>query len=201
MPTVSGRDAAELFEALSAELARRGSARTEICVIGGTALNMIGVVARPTKDIDVVAFAHTDESGTIRISDSRFLPQVLIEASLAVAREFGIEQAWLNNGPADLLDAGLPAGFEKRLETQEYGTMLAVHVAGRLDQICFKTYAAADMAGRHLADLLALDPAPHEMDFAFRWTMRQDSSDGFLLQLAELADYLEVRNVFDLIER
>ncbi|MBE0418246.1 MAG: hypothetical protein IBX63_10820, partial [Coriobacteriia bacterium] len=100
---------------------------------------------------------------------------------------------------ASLLDAGLPEGFEARLETQEYGTVLAVHFAGRLDQICLKTYAAADLAGRHLADLLALNPAPDEMDFAFRWTMRQDASGAFLLQLAALSDYLEVRDVFDRI--
>lgn len=77
--------------------------------------------------------------------------------------------------------------------------MLAVHFAGRLDQICLKTYAAADLAGRHLTDLLALNPLRDELDFAFRWTMSQDASSAFLAQLAELADYLEVRDVLDRI--
>lgn len=199
MPTVSGRDATELFEALSAELARRGSARTEICVIGGTALNMIGVVERPTRDIDIVALAHTDHSGIIRIGDSRLLPEVLVESARAVAREFGIEEDWLNSGPTSLLDAGMPEGFAGRLETREYGTVLAVHFAGRLDQICLKTYAAADVSGRHLTDLLALNPVRDELDFAFRWTMSQDASAAFLVQLAELAHYLEVSDVLDRI--
>lgn len=173
---------AELFEALSVELARRGSARTEICVIGGTALNIIGVVERPTRDIDIVALAYTDHSGIIRIGDSRQLPELLDESARAVAREFGIEEDWLNSGPTSLLDAGLPEGFAGRLENREYGTVLAVH-----------------FASRHLVDLLALNPAPDEMDFAFRWTMSRDASSAFLVQLAELADCLEVRDVLDRI--
>jgi hypothetical protein len=97
------------------------------------------------------------------------------------------------------VDWGLPEGFETRLVTKPYGTALAVHFSGRLDQICFKTYAAADVAGRHLTDLTKLAPTRDEMDFAFRWVVTQDPSTGFRAQLEQLADYLEVRDVLNRI--
>jgi hypothetical protein len=83
----------------------------------------------------------------------------------------------------------------------EYGSSLRVHFAGRVDQICFKTYAAADVAGRHLTDLVALAPNEDEMEQAFRWAVSQDPSAGFRTQLAGLADYMGVRHVLDRIEQ
>jgi hypothetical protein len=125
---------------------------------------------------------------------------MLLAAASAVARQFGIEPDWLNSGPADLIDHGLPPGFESRLVTREYGVGLRVHFAGRLDQICFKTYAAADTAGRHLTDLVALGPGIDEMEFAFSWVIGQDPSPASRGQLAEPADYLEVRDALDRVE-
>ena len=158
------------------------------------------MIDRPTKDVDVVALIEHRSSG-ITIIKSRPLPALLSDAVARVADQFGIDAHWLNDGPADLIDAGLPAGFEGRLVSLEYGNRLRVHLAGRLDQVCFKTYAAADVAGRHLTDLLALAPSEQDMDFAFRWVMTQDPPQGFRIQLESLADYMEVRHVLDRIER
>jgi hypothetical protein len=121
-------------------------------------------------------------------------------AAAAVTREFSIEDGWLNAGPASLIDRGLPEGFESRLITRDFG-LLRVHLASRLDQICFKTYAAADVVGRHLTDLLALGATEAEMRFAFSWVLSQDPSAGFRVQLDELADHLEVRHVLDSFPR
>jgi hypothetical protein len=196
---VSGRDAEELLRALASELERAGAAPVEPCVIGGTALMMLGLADRPTKDIDVVALADS-ASGILVLRRAKPFPDVLLTAIRAVAVQFAIEPTWLNAGPADLVDWGLPDGFEGRLTSVEYGRVLRVHFADRLDQICFKTYAAADVAGRHLADLIALSPTEDEMEFAFRWVVTQDHSAGFRSQVAGLADYLEVRHVLDRIE-
>ena len=122
----------------------------------------------------------------------------LAEAVAEVANQLGVDPHWLNSGPARLMDWGLP---ESRLTSISYGATLRVHIASRLDQICFKTYAAADVAGRHLTDLISLSHTRDEMDFAFSWTLQQDSSMGFRSQLEQLADYLEVSDVLDALEQ
>jgi hypothetical protein len=199
MSIVSGRDAGELFRALASELERAEATPVELCVIGGAALAVLGFVERPTRDIDVVALADSS-SGALVLRKARPLPEAVIAAVTAVAIQFAIEPGWLNAGPADLVDWGLPVGFEGRLVPVEYGRALRVHFAGRLDLICFKTYAAADVAGRHLTDLIALAGTEDEMDFAPRWAVTQDPSAGFRSQLAGLADYMGVRHVLDRIE-
>jgi hypothetical protein len=56
-----------------------------------------------------------------------------------------------------------------------------VQVAGRLDQICFKLYAAVDqgLESKHATDLRMLGPAPEELMNAARWTRTHDPSDGY----------------------
>ncbi len=64
---------------------------------------------------------------------------------------------------------------------------LWVGVAGRLDLIHFKLYAAADDIGpasRHSSDLLALRPTPDELAAARTWiTDTQDSSPALVQPL------------------
>jgi hypothetical protein len=196
MALVADRDRDELLSALGAELHRRGSARIELCVIGGAALQAIGLVTRPTKDIDVVAMLQSERAG-LRVVKACPLPDVVAAAAQAVAQEFMIDSSWLNAGPADLLDHGLPDGFESRLIGRNYGPDLTVHFASRLDQVCFKTYAAADLAGRHLTDLVALSATEDEILLALRWVARQDPSEGFHAQLLELLAYLGMGDVYD----
>ncbi len=194
MATVAGVELAVLFQALDAELQRTGTATTEVCVIGGSALAAIGLVTRPTKDVDIVALAR-HEGEQLVLHTARPLPGPLSSAVAAVASQYLIDSNWLNAGPADLIDHGLPEGFEGRLITNRIGHALTVHFAARLDQICFKTYAAADVAGRHLTDLLALRPSDDEMAIALRWIADQDDSEGFRQQLTELLDYMGMTHV------
>ncbi|MDZ4168202.1 MAG: hypothetical protein U1E26_00910 [Coriobacteriia bacterium] len=86
-----------------------------------------------------------------------------------------------------------PDSSSARRKTSMLSLFERVHFAGRIDQICFKTYAAADSAGRHLTDLIALAPTSVEMEFAASWVTTQDDSEGFGSQLTELIDYLEER--------
>jgi hypothetical protein len=199
MSVISGRDADELFRALDAELGRIAASPIGLCVIGGAALNMAGFVSRPTKDIDVLGIIGPLDA-PFTVTSARPMPASLAAAADEVARQFLLEPGWLNAGPTDLLDHGLPTGFETRLTAETIGPHLRIHFAGRLDQICFKTYAAADVAGRHLTDLLGLEPTPEEMGFAFRWAVAQDPSDAFRLQLSQLAQYMGVPHVLGDIE-
>ena len=74
--------------------------RLDATIIGGAALNLLGVVCSPTKDCDVL---------------SPLLPEDVVQA----AREFAaamrsrgdpLQDDWLNNGPASL-GRQLPAGW------------------------------------------------------------------------------------------
>ena len=95
---------------------------------------------------------------------------------------------WINHGPTDLLVGGLPEGFTDRLETREYGARLRISFIGRLDQIHFKVFAAADSGpGRHLDDLRGLEPTPDELLAAVRWIREtQDPSEEFAAMLRHL---------------
>ena len=105
--------------------------------VGGTSLLLLGLIDRPTRDLDVVA---TVEAGRYHALPD--LPSPLAEAVRDVGEVMGIGPNWLNSGPAGLLDFGLPEGFAERAEIRSYGA-LTLHVASRVDQIALKLYAAA----------------------------------------------------------
>ena len=112
-----------------------------------------------------------------------------------MARDFGLPEDWLNTGPADLLDFGLPDGLVERLDRRDYGPALSIHFASRFDQIHLKLYAMADQGpGRHEADLRALNPTHDELLTAARWTRTHDPSEGFREQLVAALFYLGIQD-------
>lgn len=161
-------------------LAARGH-HYEVVAIGGSGLLLLGLVVRPTADVDVVAVVQGDE---YRLAKP--LPAPLEEAQADVGAALGLGDKWLNPGPTDLLAFGLPEGFQGRVETLEFEG-LTVHLAGRFDQICFKLYAAVDQGSRskHFADLRDLDPSRDELLRAAQWTRQHDPSEGFRSELLE----------------
>lgn len=182
-----------IFELLSALGERLALTRTsvELVVIGGSALTILGLVERPTRDVDVVALLDGGE-----LKSAKPLPEDVVEARNAVAADFGVSEGWLNAGPGDLLQWGLPDGFVERLTRREFGSTLTVHLASRLDQIHFKLYALTDQGlGRHEEDLRALSPTPDELRAAARWTITQDPSEGFRQELLGALRYLGVVDV------
>lgn len=161
-----------------------------LVVCGGSALIAMGLRQRTTRDVDVVALMSANQ----RVNPDP-LPDFLLTAAEQVARDLGLPTGWLNNGPSrgegGLFQMGLPAGFVGRLTGKNYGSRLAVHFIGRLDQIHFKLYAAADQRdGTHLTDLKALDPSAAQLEAAARWAMTHDVSEGFKMVLKELLTQL-----------
>jgi hypothetical protein len=178
-----------LFGALADQLQALGT-RAELVVIGGSALTALGLVKRATRDVDLLAIAA---NGELRTAEP--LPAALLTARAAVAADFGLAEDWLNAGPTNLLTWGLPDGFMSRVVTRSYGRSLAVHFAGRLDQIHFKLFAMVDQGGgRHEADLRALSPTQGELVAAARWSVTQDPSPGYR---SVLEDALRVLGVPD----
>lgn len=151
-------DALQALRTLGDVLAPRGH-QYEFVAIGGSGLLLFGLILRPTADVDIVALV---EGGQYR--SARPLPVPLEEAQVEVGAALGLGDKWLNPGPTDLLDFGLPEGFEDRVETLEFGG-LRVHLASRFDQICFKLYAAVDQGhgSKHFADLQQLDPTEDQL--------------------------------------
>jgi hypothetical protein len=132
--------------------------------------------------VDVVALVG--DQGLVK---AKPLPPELVEAIEDVAAVRGLPAQWMNPGPADLMDFGLPEGFVERLSPEVHGG-LTVLIADRLDLICMKLYAVADQgrAGRHVDDLRALDPTEEELHFAARWCRAQDPSSDFSAMLDEV---------------
>ncbi len=174
---------------LGALLASR-SQRFELVAVGGSSLMLLGLLRRPTGDLDVIALV---ESG--HYSKARPLPEELKEAVQDIGEALGIGATWLNPGPADLLDFGLPKGFAQRVETRQYGS-LTLHIAGRQDQVWFKLYAAVDLGqhSKHFQDLQALAPTQEELISAARWTLTHDPSEGFRSGLVAALAALGVPN-------
>lgn len=180
----------ELFGALGDQLAS-SEAPVELVVIGGSALEALGLVRRGTKDVDVLALRVGAE-----LRPASPFPASLEEAKRRVALDFGLPEDWLNPGPTELLQLGLPEGFWDRVVTRGYGHVLTVHFAGRLDQIHFKLYAMVDQSGgRHEADLRQLAPTQEELVRAARWTITHDPSAGFRQMLTQALAVLGVTGV------
>jgi hypothetical protein len=115
---MESRKTLEAFDRFLADQALR----LEAVVIGGTALNLLGVITRPTKDCDILHPA---------------LPKEVLAAAVAFAasrRHIGeaLSDDWLNNGPSSLTKH-LQAGWEARLQPAFAGNAILLRSLGRLD--------------------------------------------------------------------
>ncbi len=177
-------------------LEREGSAPIHIVVCGGASLIVTGMVQRTTKGIDIVAIISDQDEDEKRLQYADPLPATLLKAARQVADDFGLDRNWLNNDPKDLLKLGLPDGFIERLYKRTFGSRLTVSFIDRFDQIHFKVYAAVDGGpGRHVDDLLALNPIREEIELAAFWAIQQDSSKEFKSTLKEMLKVLHYENV------
>ena len=178
------------------ELLEAEGHRVGIVVLGGAALNLLGVVQRATHDVDVVALGtprRGTEPASLRRADE--LPGPLARAASRAARDLGLAPDWLNAGPASQWDTGFPPGMGDRLEWRQYG-WLDVGVVHAKDLTFFKLYAAADDVGPesvHVQDLLALRPTLEGLDDAAAWARSQDPSPAFAQSLDGGLKYVRQR--------
>ena len=133
-------------------------------VIGGAALNLLGVVSRLTKDCDIL---HPE------------IPREIAEASRAFAIELRaqggtLQDNWLNNGPTSLAGQLLPR-WENRLQAVFVGKAIYLRCLGREDLLCAKLFALCDR-GIDLRDCIALAPSVNEMEKVLPWLEQQDAN-------------------------
>lgn len=154
-----------VLETLGAALARRGSSH-ELLVVGGSALLLGRYGVRPTRDVDVMGFRAGGDFVSMR------MPPDLVEAAEEIRPILGLDSGWLNIGPMDRLEDGLPAGYESRLQSRSFGP-LTVHFLGRPDLLALKLLAACDplRGSRDMIDLRILAPEPAEVIAAARWVL------------------------------
>lgn len=141
-----------------------GGESLDVSICGGAALNILDLVQRTTKDVDLV-FSET-------------LPTLFIEAIQITANYFNLKPDWINQGPVELLKLGLPEGYFERCHPLRLGNITWL-LTGRTDQIHFKLYASLDRGGYHIQDLLALHPTDEEIFQAAQWCFTHDVSDPF----------------------
>lgn len=194
----------EALALLGQRLLLRAAAPQHLVVCGGSALNALYLNRRVTEDVDVVAIT---DSGHGSLKSAKPLSTDLTEVVLEVAEDLGIHKNWLNNGPADIFDHGLPEGLLERLLVRKYSDSLVIHYTARLDLIHFKLDAAVQnysrwrpvMQERHAADLIVLQPSDEELLRAARWSATQDGSSEHPRNIAYFLNEfgrLEVANGF-----
>ena len=176
---------------LVGQLLQSDEETASVVIIGGAALNLLGVVSRTTRDVDVVAM--TSAPGAALVAPPNPLPAALMKAVESVARDLGLAPNWLNRGPASQWEIGLPPGFASRLHWRSYGP-LHVGIADRFDLVHFKLEAAADQpsseGNRHLEDLLALRPSDNDLHAAIAWVKEKNVGPGYHDVVNKVRDYV-----------
>ena len=151
----------ETIPRFDAFLAERGL-RLEAIAAGGTALALMGIITRETRDCDLVEPQLTED---------------LTQAAAAFAatlRNQGttLRDDWLNNGPASL-GALLPDGWRDRLHLIHDGKAIRLWSLGRPELLLAKLWALCDRS-LDLSDCVALNPSTEELAQAEAWIVRQD---------------------------
>jgi hypothetical protein len=188
-------DSADITRALQrvGELLEAARESHAIIIVGGAALNLLAVVSRATRDVDIVAFAARRAGSWRPTQAPSELPRSLGLAVSAVARDFNLVPTWMNTGPRMQWRYGLPRGFAGRVRWRRYGG-LHVGLAGRTDLIALKLFAATDAdgpaAGRHTRDLLALAPTDAELARAARWVKKQDAGALFPRHVDQVVEFV-----------
>ena len=132
----------------------------EAIIIGGAALNLLSIVDRATKDMNVI------------------IPEELPKKILAYSKEFAekndIPLDWLNTGPESITKE-LPPGWNERLKEAYSGSNLKLKTLGRTDLIKTKAWAYVDR-GTDKEDLIAMKPSLLEIIEAKNWVKDRDGN-------------------------
>lgn len=177
----SGSESLEKALLMVGELLHADGESASVVIIGGAALNLLGIVRRTTRDVDVVAMSSEPAGGQLFRPPQPF-PEPLERAIATVARDLGLPANWLNGGPASQWDVGLMDGFGERLHWKSYAS-LHVGIADRYDLIHFKLEASADQPAsdnnRHLDDLLMLHASDEELGAAAAWVKAKNAGPEY----------------------
>src|ERR1035438_1533151 len=108
----------QAFKLLAGRLDLAQTEPVRLVVCGGSALIAMGLRQRTTRDVDVVALLNA----TNELASPDPLPEFLLTAASHVARDLGLFDNWLNNGPSrgegGLFQMGLPGGLQRQTDSK-----------------------------------------------------------------------------------
>ena len=152
------------------------SLRFKGIVIGGAALNLLGIVSRLTNDCDVLDPNIPNE--ILKASEDFALNKIAKEPNCLIKKD------WLNNGPTSLKQ-NLPKFWEARTQPLFIGKAIEFHTLGRPDLIMTKLYAHCDRQS-DLFDCLALKPSIQELKDSIEWVKYQDAKPKWPAHVEEI---------------
>lgn len=168
----------ETIQRFDAFLAERGLS-FEAVIVGGTALVLLGVTSRQTRDCDVL---HPELPGDIRNAAETFA------AEQRAADNF-IADDWLNNGPRALAK-DLPEAWLQRTHVVYQGQALTLASLDRMDLLRTKLFALCDR-GIDRADCIALAPSSAELEEIRPWLEQRDANPDWPSHVQETLSGLE----------
>jgi len=162
-------------------------------VVCGSALNVMNIAQRTTRDVDVLTIVDETRDG-FELQIGSPMPEGFVTLVAKVSLDLGLKPDWVNLGPKDGLEIyGIPDGMTERWESREYGPSLVIYFIHRLDQIHLKLLAAADPKAppHHMEDLVQwLRPSEEEIQTAVDWLLDRNTSDWFRGRVRHVASAL-----------
>lgn len=92
-----------------------------IIVVGGARLNLLGLIERGRRDVDVLALAHRDSAGAIALVNPAPLPAALTRSIATVARDLHLPKDWMNTDVALQWKVGLPPTLPADVTWESFG--------------------------------------------------------------------------------
>lgn len=151
------------------------SLKFEAVVIGGTALSIMDVISRKTKDVDLI---------------DPEIPENIKKASIEFAKDNPeIDEDWLNNGPISIIK-NLPKNWKSDLRVIFKGDALTLKTLSRINLLKTKLFAYCD---RQLdeSDCIALSPSENELTEAMTWVKEQDTNPDWPMHVEEMINELK----------
>ncbi len=130
-------------------------------MIGGAALQLMGLITRPTNDCDIL--------------DPMLDSQILSAADAYAETQPQLSTGWFNNGPASLVRT-LPGEWSQRLQPLFTGKAIQLTTLGREDLLRSKLFAMIDR-NIDLPDCVALAPTRDEVLALLPWLNEQDGNE------------------------
>lgn len=148
----------------------------EAVAIGGSALAILDIVHRSTRDVDLLELE---------------IPDSIQKAAKEFAANHNLSEHWLNAGPSDLLQY-LPKSWREHVQPLYSGTSLKLKTLGRIDLLRTKFWAMCDRM-RDIEDIIAMNPSVEELAIAIEWVKPLDGNPGWINHVDTVADALKKR--------
>ena len=198
--TISADNIDEILSRLNRKMVYAEVKPLNVAVCGGTALIAVGLVARATEDVDIIALLRVNQVNVEVLADKN-LPADVERLVAEIGIELDIQKDWFNFHASPLIAFGFPPNMTTRLIRKSYGACLIVYFINRFDQVHFKMYAAMDPKDgtRHLSDLLDLKPKEHEVRAAVSWLLGREASPEFKAALCQVLERIGYERIAEQI--